>query len=452
MVSVEGLPTAFVAQMEEVLGEDAEAYFSALLNPRSRALRVTTRKANPKEIAEEMGLTQNVPFAPEGYYFTGEGIGAHPYHHAGLYYVQEPSAMLPALAIAPYLTGNILDLCAAPGGKTTHIDGLRQKNSVLYANEIVPSRAGILCSNLERTGSDGIVTNASPKDLERAYPAFFNAIVVDAPCSGEGMFRKEDSALRDWSIEHVLSCAERQKEILKSAYRMLKAGGVMVYSTCTLNKVENEGVVQAFLSEHPDMEVLPPPPSLRALTKEGLGIPNAMRLYPHTFQGEGHFACLLKKTGEEEPLKIKENSPFTPLKGEEKGVLDLLTSFGADIKTRIPLRFKDTVYLVQKGGVFVKGIRYLRAGIPAVKIEEKRLEPLHGLALSLKKGECPKALSFPLGAKEITQYLSGNQITYVAPFTGYGVIAVNGYPLGIIKAVGDQLKNKYPKGLRNGSV
>jgi len=452
VVNVEGLPQEFIAQMRELLGKEADAYFASLSRPRSRAVRITTAKANPEEVARELGLTEQVPFAPQGYYFTGEGVGAHPYHHAGVYYAQEPSAMLPVAAIAPYLTGNILDLCAAPGGKTTQIDGLRQKGSVLYANEIVPSRATVLCSNLERTGSDAIVTNASPKDLETAYPAFFNAIVVDAPCSGEGMFRKEDAAVRDWSFEHVLSCAERQKEILKSAYCMLKTGGVMVYSTCTLNTVENEGVILDFLSEHADMEVLPPPENLRTLTREGFGLENAMRLFPHEFFGEGHFACLLKKTGKEESPKIKESSPFTPLKQEEKGVNALLVSFGANLKSRVPLRFKDTVYLVQKGGVFVKGIRYLRAGIPAVKIEEKRLEPLHGLALSLRRGECPRTVSFPLGAKELTQYLSGNQITYVAPFTGYGVIAVNGYPLGLVKAVGDQLKNKYPKGLRNGSV
>lgn len=450
MVNVEGLPTEFVAQMRELLGSEAEAYFSALSRPRSRAVRITTSKASPEEVAKVLGLTERVPFAPQGYYFTGEGVGAHPYHHAGVYYAQEPSAMLPAAAIAPYLHGNILDLCAAPGGKTTQIEGLRQAGSVLYANEIVPSRATVLCSNLERTGSDAIVTNASPKDLETAYPAFFNAIVVDAPCSGEGMFRKEDAALRDWSKEHVISSAERQKEILNSAYKMLKSGGVMVYSTCTLNTVENEGVVLDFLREHADMEVLAPSPEIRALTRKGFGLPDAMRLFPHEFNGEGHFACLLRKTGAEESVKIKENSPFTPLKGEEKGVNELLLSLGADLTARTPLRFKDTVYLVQKGGVFVKGIRYLRAGIPAVKIEEKRVEPLHGLALSLKRGECPLSLSFPLGAKEVAQYLSGNQITYPAPFSGYGVIAVNGYPLGFVKAVGDQLKNKYPKGLRNG--
>ncbi|MBR2617232.1 MAG: RsmF rRNA methyltransferase first C-terminal domain-containing protein, partial [Clostridia bacterium] len=271
-------------------------------------------------------------------------------------------------------------------------------------------------------------------------------------CSGEGMFRKEDAAVRDWSKEHVISSAERQKEILKSAYRMLKKGGVMVYSTCTLNTVENEGVILDFLREHADMEILPPPETVRAVTRQGFGLPGAMRLFPHEFNGEGHFACLLKKAGEEEPVKIKENSPFTPLKGEAKGVNELLTSLGADLTARTPLRFKDTVYLVQKGGVFVKGIRYLRAGIPAIKIEEKRVEPLHGLALSLKRGECPRTVSFPLGAKEVAQYLSGNQITYPAPFSGYGVIAVNGYPLGFVKAVGDQLKNKYPKGLRNGSL
>ncbi len=451
MVTDERLPKDFQQQMQELLGEEASSFFGALSRPRQRALRITAGKAN-EEIAQQFNLTRRVPLEKNGYYISGDGFGVHPYHHAGLYYMQEPSAMLPAAAIAPYLKGNILDLCAAPGGKSTQAEGLKQPGSLLYANEIVPARAAVLASNLERTGSDAVVLSASPQDLATAYPCFFNAIIVDAPCSGEGMFRKEDAALRDWSKAHVLSCAERQFEILKSAYRMLKGGGVMVYSTCTLNQEENEGVVLRFLSEHPDMQAIYPAENLRALTRTGFGLPQAMRLFPHTFDGEGHFACLLQKVVETPQPRLQETSPFTPLKAEEKGVKALLSEFGVNLAEKRVLRFRDTVYLVNEKAAFCKGIRYLRAGIPAVKIEEKRIEPLHGLALALKKGEGKKVISFPLGAKEISEYLCGNQILAAAPFTGYGVIAVEGYPLGIVKAVGEQLKNKYPKGLRNGSL
>ncbi|MBP5308548.1 MAG: RsmB/NOP family class I SAM-dependent RNA methyltransferase, partial [Clostridia bacterium] len=259
----ENLSPAFFSQMKRLLGNEYEDYLRSLEGERERGLRVNERKISSDELAEKLSLSDRIPFENTGFFIGERKLGAHPFHHAGLFYLQEPSAMLPVAAISPFLKGKILDLCAAPGGKSTQILNYTNEERFLVCNEIVPSRAAILSSNLERMGSDATVTCMNPQEAEKRFPSFFDAVIVDAPCSGEGMFRKEDSAVRDWSEANVNSCAARQYEILVSASKMLVPGGYMIYSTCTLNDVENEGVILKFLENNKNFSAVEPDGNVR---------------------------------------------------------------------------------------------------------------------------------------------------------------------------------------------
>ena len=223
----------------------------------------------------------------------------------------------------------------------------------------------------------------------------------------------------------------------------------MVYSTCTLNTEENEGVIRAFLREHPNFAPIEPPPAVRAVSRRGFDLPEAMRLFPHTFCGEGHFACLLQKTEGETEARVNYQNPFAPLKSEKKEAEELLSSLGVNRDGELRLgRFHDTVFLVSPHFAVPKGARLVRGGVAAIRVEEKRLEPLHGAALCLKKGECPRTVNFAADSEEVQRYLRGEQLSKETDFRGYGVIAADGYPLGLIKASGGAIKNHYPKGLR----
>ena len=440
----------FLRRMREMLGADYPAYEAALSSKRTRGLRVNRGKTDAESLEKALKIGGRVPFFENGFFLKDQKFGTHPYHHAGLFYLQEPSAMLPVAAIRPYLHGMILDLCAAPGGKSTQILDCMEEGSFLFCNEIVSARASVLCGNLERWGAENYaVLNMNPKDMEQPFSEVFDAIVVDAPCSGEGMFRKEEAALLSWSEENVRSCAMRQTEILRSAAKMLRPGGVMVYSTCTLNREENEGVILRFLEEEPTFSTLEPEPEVRSAVDRGFGLSEAMRLFPHKFPGEGHFACLLKKNGEGETArKSAKNSPLSPLFKEKREAEDLLSSLGVQFFSERLLRFRDTVYLTGEGFFTPDKIHLYRAGTPVLTDKNGRLEPCHGAAMLLKKGQAKKQADFPAESAEIAAYLAGEQIAADIPFTGFGVIAADGYPLGLVKASGGALKNHYPKGLR----
>ena len=447
MPSDKNIDNAFFLKMKELLCSDFDAFSASLEKERTRGLRANTLKISAEDLSAALGVKRRVPFEPNGF-FIDEKYGLHPYHHAGLFYLQEPSAMLPVAAISPYLKGNILDLCAAPGGKSTQIAGNMHKGSFLVSNEIVSSRAAVLSSNLERMGSAAAVTCMSPAELEKRCPDFFDAIVVDAPCSGEGMFRKERAAIRDWSLQNVYSCAVRQFEILCSAANMLASGGHIVYSTCTLNDVENEGVISKFLSTHSDFSLVEPSEEIRSVAARGFGIREAMRLFPHTFEGEGHFACLLRKNNGYTANNLKTTALSDVPKACERQIADILAEFGANLKGYKTAFYGNTVYIVSENFSIPTSVRLLRCGIPALEVKEKHILPLHGLAMFLKRYECPKAFDLAWDSQLISKYLSGEQLDIQADFSGFGVISVEGYPLGIVKSSGGALKNHYPKGLR----
>lgn len=332
----------------------------------------------------------------------------------------------------------ICDLCAAPGGKTTQIAGRMAGEGFLLCNEINPKRAKILGRNIERMGvANALVTNEHPQNLANKYPGFFDRVLIDAPCSGEGMFRKEEAAVTDWSQETVEMCARRQAEILHSGAQLLKSGGRLVYSTCTFAPEENELAIENFLKNHPEFsrEAVEAP----WFTPAGEG---AFRLWPHKLLGEGHFAAVLRKTDGKE---AEDSSAFGEKLPKE------WESFAKELKIRLPegkaILFGSSLYWVPKEMPDIRRIKVVRPGLELGEVKKNRFEPAHALALWLKK--CENCQDFPENSKEIRMYMEGQVIP--GTVKGWCLITADGYSLGWGKGDGNTIKNHYPKGLRRNS-
>ena len=353
------------------------------------------------------------------------------------------------MAPAPQLDAQpgqrVLDLCAAPGGKTTQLAAAMAGRGLLVCNEIHPKRARILSSNIERMGvKNALVLNEHPAKLAERFPLYFDRILVDAPCSGEGMFRKEDAAVTDWSEETVAMCAVRQSEILESAAAMLKAGGRLVYSTCTFSPEENEGVISAFLHRHPDFSVLPcdAPYFDRGrpdwIDDPAEGIENTLRLFPHRLRGEGHFAAVLVRSGD------RQNDVPTERAGRLPAEISAFFAENGIAPGGIPVCFGDTWFLAPGDTPELRGLRVLRAGLELGEVRKGRFVPAHALALSLET--FPNRADFPADSREIAAYLRGE--TLPADRRGWTLVTVDGHGLGWAHGADGVLKNHYPKGLR----
>ena len=441
-------PPEFLERLEQQLGSDGlEAFLTAAQRPRSVALRINTLKTHTPPSLEEFGL-EPVPWADSGFYYTpSTRPGLSPYHDAGLYYLQEASAMAPAglLDVRPGM--RVLDLCAAPGGKSSQLAALLEGQGLLVSNEIEPKRAVILGRNLERMGvANALVLNEHPRRLEAPFEQFFDRILVDAPCSGEGMFRKEEAASTDWSVETVHMCARRQGEILSSAAKMLRPGGRLVYSTCTFAPEENEGVISAFLKSHPDFSILPVSASWFApgrpdwVEDPASGLEHTFRLWPHLLRGEGHFAAVLVREGDSEgPGVCEEGSISAP-----KEFTDFCTTLGISLPSGTLLSWGRSLWLAPSQCPSLKGLKVVRPGLELGQVLKNRFEPAHALALWLKTAA--SVADFPANSQEITAYLTGNTIP--GPQQGWTLLTVDGLSLGWVKGSGGVLKNHYPKGLR----
>lgn len=484
------LPEKFLERMQNMLGEEYPAFLESLSGKRYRALRLNPLKTRIQEGKEKLPFTLSpVPWTKNGFYYEEEEQpGKHPYHEAGLYYIQEPSAMAPvpclmeerasvaaiperqeehvsAAAIPerqeePATPGRVLDLCAAPGGKSTQIAEYMRGRGMLITNEIHPQRAKILSENIERMGiSNAIVLNETPESLSKRFIAFFDRILVDAPCSGEGMFRKNDNAGEEWSEENVALCAERQDGILDCAATMLKPGGRLVYSTCTFAPAEDEGSVSRFLETHPDF----------CLEKEE-------RLMPHKIKGEGHFLAVLhRKGGQLSSAATAGTEKFLTLK-DCREFLDFakeaLTIPAEELtEGKILLRFGEQLYLAPAETPSLRGLKVLRPGLHLGTVKKNRFEPSHALALFLKKEQAVQAVNLTGDGTAVRKYLEGQTLTIgagcdvemahiitrggmaaeqenVSLPKGWCLVCVDGYSLGWGKAAGAVLKNHYPKGLR----
>ena len=424
------LPQAFLTRMERET--DFAAFLQSYSEPPLHGVRVNALKLSSEafEALSPFPLDGEVPWEPLGFYTSEERVGAYIEHFAGLIYSQEPSAMCAAPLLAAKPKERVLDLCAAPGGKTTQLAAQMAGEGVLIANEVILGRARILSQNVERMGVKNCAVISCPTaELAKSLPAYFDKVLVDAPCSGEGMFRKDENARAEWSEENVSRCITRQKEILEDAARLVKPGGRMVYSTCTFSRGENEGQVEEFLSRHPEFEL-----------KE------QHRLMPHEVKGEGHFAALLEKRSETDEPHLK---PF-PVR-RDGAAEKAWREFSSDFFVKAP---EGTLTTLPDGRIFLLPDalpalpgRVLRAGIEVGEWNGKRFTPAHALAMSLKRGEVTNFVS--LSRAEAAAFLRGEQLDAPSEAAdGWCIVGFGGYPIGVGKCVGRALKNHLPKGLR----
>ena len=458
------LPIEFEKKMKAFLGDEWDDFLYSYDNNRFQALRFNTLKVqSPEErmrILKTLKISSDkkVSWANEAYYFD-ENVrpGKHPYHEMGLYYIQEPSAMSAAALLAPKPGMRVLDLCAAPGGKSTQLATYLGDSGLLVSNEINTQRSRILSQNIERMGiKNAIVTNEDSFVLASHFPGFFNAIQVDAPCSGEGMFRKLPEAIEQWSMENVAICAARQKEILDNAAVMLKPGGTIVYSTCTFSKEENEDVIEYFLERHPDFT-----------------LEEMERFWPHKVDGEGHFVAKLVRRGSvatdlKAARKTTKNKNSKNRKNETKPALTkenmkLLSEFldetisedmAAWIKNSRLVMFGEQLYRLPDMEVDIKGLKVQRAGLHIGEFKKQRFEPSHSLALALKLNDAKNVVKLTCDNPQTIGFFNGQSVMLSDEQAaeckkGWALVCVDGYPAGWGKVNGAQVKNHYPKGLRN---
>lgn len=449
------LPIKFLEKMQNILGDEYDAFIKSYEENRKAALRINTLKGNSEKLFSVLGETlSSVPWTSDGYFYPDTmQPGKSPLHEAGAYYIQEPSAMLPAELLNAQPGECILDLCAAPGGKTTKIAADMKGEGLLVANEIHPKRATILSSNVERMGiKNAVVTNESSDRLLKKFPEFFDRILVDAPCSGEGMFRKDEEARAQWSEENVIKCAVRQKEILDNAAAMLRPGGKLVYSTCTFSPEENEKMIIDFLNDHPEFSVekTDTPPCISNGRPELAGNDEraafTFRIWPHLTEGEGHFAAVLKKDGENENVYRQSTISSCPKEYEK-----LYRAFADEFLVNPPLgeisAFGENLYIMPPFLPSLDGIKVLRFGLHLGTVKKNRFEPSHSLAMALNPQDAVQCAELSISDKEIFAYLRGETIP-AGDLKGWCLISVSGYTTGWGKAAGGIIKNHYPKGLR----
>lgn len=416
------LPLEFKQSMQKILKDEYNEFLQTYNDPPYKGLRINTLKIKDTTLLKDFNLSK-VDWCKTGYYYTNSQPGKHVYHEMGLYYIQEPSAMSAVEALDIQEQDKVLDLCAAPGGKSTQIACALNGSGLLVSNEIIPNRSKILSYNIERMGiKNAIVTNEEPNKLTKNFKKFFNKILVDAPCSGEGMFRKNNEAIKQWSMENVKMCAQRQIEILDAAEKMLMDNGTIVFSTCTFSEEENETVVHEFIKSHPDFELI-----------------KQERLYPHKIKGEGHFYAVLKRGDNESQSKIE----YPILKKQEKEFLQFVKE-NLNINLEYNLRFKDSLYYSPK--VNIDGIKVQRVGLYLGELKKNRFEPSHALVLALKKEDFKRIVNLENNSPELNKYLMGEAI--FSDIKGWAAIVVDGHPVGWVKGDGYIAKNHYPKGIR----
>lgn len=449
------LPEAFCQEMKSLLGEEYGQYLDSFDQPRNFGLRINTLKWTPDQWGERLlWPTEPVPWTENGFFYSGQvQPSKDPYYYAGLYYLQEPSAMAPG-ALLPVEPGDlVLDLCAAPGGKSTELGARLKGQGMLVANDISNSRAKGLLKNLELFGiANACVTSETPERLAQVFPRFFHSILVDAPCSGEGMFRKDPDMIKDWLERGPKYYSRIQKEILEQAVNMLKPGGYLLYSTCTFSRLENEDMVQWVLETFPDMEVEPLPVFTGA--RGGAGLTGCLRLFPHRVRGEGHFMALFRRRGGEE-------KGSRPAKERQRGKKDDFISRGefADFlrDTRIPwdlsriVKKQDRIYYLPEGFLEDTGLRYLRTGLFMGTIKNERFEPSQAMAMVLKEELYANSLSFDREDHRVIRYLKGETLVLKegeGPRKGWCLVCVDGFGLGFARGNNMTLKNKYYPGWR----
>jgi len=458
------LPAGFLAKMERLLGAEYEQFLHSYANEPRGGLRVNTLKISVPDFIRKSPFTLSPlgNFEAAAFLVGGdERPGSHPYHAAGLYYLQEPSAMVVASLVRPRPGEVVLDLAAAPGGKATHLATLMADTGLLVANDVSASRAQLLAQNLERWGvRNTLITSVAPERLATTFGPIFDRVLVDAPCSGEGMFRRQGSF--EWSQAIVQACARRQTGILDTAAELVRPGGLLVYATCTFAPEENEAAIARFLARHAGYELEEPPrlpgfapgrpdwvadESLADETRQQLG--RAVRLWPHRFPGEGHFIALLRRHEAEEPAGSRQPARYPSPRHAELMVWRQFADehLHVDFPEERMTLVNNRLYLLPARALDAGGLKIIRYGLLLGEMRRGYFRPSHTLAMSLAPAEVRLSLSWAAGAPEVQAYLAGHDAEASGP-EGWVLVAVDGHPLGWAKRVAGRLKNHYPRGLR----
>ena len=463
------LPESFEEKMKELLQDEYEEYAACFEDENLSGIRVNTLKLSPDEFKEISPFEiERIPWIKNGFFYEEEAQPArHPYYYGGLYYLQEPSAMTPASLLDVQPGDRVLDVCAAPGGKSTELAAKLKGEGVLVSNDISNSRAKGLLKNIELFGvRNAIVTSEAPDKLLQTFDGYFDKILVDAPCSGEGMFRKMPSMIKTWEEYGVDYYAALQREIITTAAKMLRPGGYLLYSTCTFSPEENEGTIQYLLNENPDMEVVPAIDEKNPnqdVSYEGFSfgrpdwipdgceeLKHCIRIWPHKIAGEGHFVALLhkKETAEEGRVRIEERkAPGKNAISEE--AMKFMDSLKFEIDPKQLMVLEDRIYLLPKGIPSLKGLRMLRSGLLIGEMKKNRFEPSQALANALKMEEYDNCYDLAADDIDVIRYLKCESIEIKKEVKdGWVLVCVNGHPLGFGKYSKGNFKNKYLPGWR----
>jgi 16S rRNA C967 or C1407 C5-methylase (RsmB/RsmF family)/NOL1/NOP2/fmu family ribosome biogenesis protein len=438
--------------MKDLLGDDYDNFIASFDEAPVRSFRINTNKISEEDfLAVNPFGGEKINYADNAYYFNFDGIGNHPYHHAGMIYIQDPGAMSAVASVNIQPDWKVLDLCAAPGGKSTQAAS-KLTDGLLVSNEIIPSRCKILTGNIERLGIRNAVTTCSDvKRLSTLMGEEFDLVITDAPCSGEGMFRKDETAISEWSTGNVKLCAERQAEILSYAKCLVKEGGYLLYSTCTYSLEENEMCVDSFLKENPEFELVEVNECVRKVTSDGIrfdgcsadNINFCRRFYPHVSKGEGQFVALMKKKYGS-CINIKRENALEKLsKAEEKIVFDFLDSTLVSYNKNCVKKYKDSIVYFDSDFIVPKGVAF-SCGVTIGTVQKNYIQPHHQFFMAMGK-DFRRQLE--LTQDEAESYLRGNTIPCDCE-NGWAAVLIDGCTLGGVKAVNGTAKNHYPKGLR----
>ena len=453
------LPEKFEKRMKSLLSDEWEDFAAAMDEDSVRGVRINRLKVEPEEFVKgrESVLTQVTYYRDGFYYGAGEAVGTLPEHHAGIFYMQDPGAMASLAAVEIPKGARILDMCAAPGGKSGQAAAAIGDEGFLLSNEYVPKRAKIMVGNFERLGiNNAFVTSVDTAEFKKMYRAFFDFVIADVPCSGEGMFRKNEVAISEWSEENVHRCAKRSREILENAAPLVRSGGYIIYSTCTFSTEENEEVVLGFLKEHPEFALSPVRDELKKMTASGASIPGdedgilaeCRRFYPHVSKGEGQFVALLRRDKSNDMPTILYKGKERPLdKSERATVESFLSETLAESINAKPYKVGENIVLISHG-VPVPENSVFSSGVLLGEIRKGVLTPHHHFFSAYGKS-FKRKLELYGNEEQTRKYLRGEEIDSQGLDGGWCVVTYLGAPLGGGKTVGDRIKNHYPKGLRN---
>ncbi|MBQ3385225.1 MAG: RsmB/NOP family class I SAM-dependent RNA methyltransferase [Erysipelotrichaceae bacterium] len=434
------LPEEYLSEMKQLLKDDFRNYTESLSMPSFNGLRVNTSKISVEDFLKISPFhLEPVPWCKEGFYYQEEDRpSTHPYYHAGLYYLQEPSAMSPGAFLPVEPDDVVLDGCAAPGGKTTQL-ACRLSKGLLVSNDISASRQQATLKNVERHGFQNVWVTSS--DISAFTQDTFDKILLDAPCSGEGMFRKDPSLISSWVSRNHEYYRPIQKELIDKAAFLLKDGGMILYSTCTFNPKENEEVIQYALTEHPELSLVKI--NKHPLFADGIsGLEECARLYPFRLNGEGHFMALLQKQGQSKKAEDIIYPSF-----ENEAVERFVSLINRDYSKESIFCIGEKVYH-SNHRIDTSGIMTLRSGLLLGTLKKNRFEPSQHLAMSLKAEQFSQTVNLSAADERTERYLRGETITYETPYRGWVLVCVDGYPLGFAKAEGNKLKNKIEAGHR----